>query len=282
MRTADVPAIVCSVYEPAIREINSLEQRIMAAEDDADHRLWEQARCVVEQLEAGLSQRKLADQWINLRTGEPYSKTHVVHTAAVFAGHFTDQPRPRFRDAYNAIANAGVAGKENRLLHQTGDYEWYSPRDVVEAARDVLGTIDLDPASCDVANTVIRASKIFTRQDNGLDQPWSGRVYLNPPYRQPEIEQFCEKFAQHAKAGEIDGIVLANNCTDTKWFNVLAGAATAFCFPSFRCRYWQPDRETSTALQGQVVVYAGSAPDTFCRRFAEIGLVLVRPARQER
>ena len=45
-------------------------------------------------------------QWINVRTSESYSKTHVVHTAAVWRGHFTDQPRPRFRDAYNEIADA--------------------------------------------------------------------------------------------------------------------------------------------------------------------------------
>jgi hypothetical protein len=68
-----------------------------------------------------------------------------------------------------------------------------------------------------------------------------------------------------------------NNATETAWFRTLASAATAFCFLSSRCRFWQPDRETDTALQGQVVVYAGPDPTTFCRRFVELGFVLVPP-----
>jgi hypothetical protein len=74
-----------------------------------------------------------------------------------------------FREAYNQVAN--TSSKVNRLLHQTGEYEWYSPREVVDAARDVLGAIDLDPASCDLANEVIQAAQIFTRERNGLEQP---------------------------------------------------------------------------------------------------------------
>jgi hypothetical protein len=130
-----------------------------------------------------------------------------------------------------------------------------------------------------VANTIVQAARIYTVEDNGLEQPWRGRLYLNPPYRQPDIDRFCEKFAQHARAGDIEGIVLVNNATDTQWFARLAGVATAFCFPGFRCRYWQPDRETSTALQGQVVVYAGPAPTAFVERFADLGLNVlpVRP-----
>jgi hypothetical protein len=58
----------------------------------------------------------------------------------------------------------------------TGAYEWYSPREVVDAALDVLGRIDLDPASCDVANTTVQAAQFYTTDTNGLAQPWRGRV----------------------------------------------------------------------------------------------------------
>jgi hypothetical protein len=47
----------------------------------------------------------LARQWINARTGQPYSQKHVSFVAQVFVEKFTSQPRPRFRDAYNAVAN---------------------------------------------------------------------------------------------------------------------------------------------------------------------------------
>lgn len=141
----------------------------------------------------------------------------------------------------------------------------------------MLGAIDLDPASCEVANTVVQASQIYTEADNGLEQPWRGRVFMNPPYRHPDVQRFCEKFAQHAQADDIQGIALVNNTTDTQAFRTLAAVGTAFCFPSIRLSFWKPDRDLNPAMQGQVIVYTGPDREAFCRRFADIGLVLVRP-----
>lgn len=90
----------------AIREINLLEKRIVKADDDADTMLWEQARQVVEQLEAGITDRELAKEWINGRTGKPYSRGHVYFTRMTFGQLAGQIPRPRFRDAYQAIAHA--------------------------------------------------------------------------------------------------------------------------------------------------------------------------------
>jgi len=266
--------IVQSVFDFAIRELNALDVRLVTAEDDADAILWEEARQVVEQLEAGLTLRQLAAQWINARTGKPHGKSHVGYMKQVFLSSALDNPRPLFRDVYNAIANP--SGKVNRLNKQTGNYEWYSPAEVVEVARAVLGAIDLDPASCAVANPVVQAAQFYTREDNGLAQPWSGRVFLNPPYCQPEIDQFSEKLARHVQAGDIAAaIVLVNNGTDTEWFGTLAGVASAFCFPSDRLKYWRADRITNkNALQGQVVVYAGPDVATFTEHFSTIGLVV--------
>jgi hypothetical protein len=47
----------------------------------------------VAQLEAGLSQRALATQWINVRGGEPYSQSHVRNIVAVVAEYSNTQPR---------------------------------------------------------------------------------------------------------------------------------------------------------------------------------------------
>lgn len=64
--------------------------------------------------------------------------------------------------------------------------EHYTPPEIVEAARAVLGQIDLDPATCAVANRVVRARLFCSEQQSGLDQDWTGldgpaRVFLNPP-----------------------------------------------------------------------------------------------------
>ncbi len=72
-------------------------------------------------------------------------------------------------------------GASLKARHSSKSNEHYSPSLIVEPARTTLGGIDLDPASCPLANTVVRATRIYTEADNGLELPWSGRVFLNPP-----------------------------------------------------------------------------------------------------
>lgn len=59
--------------------------------------------------------------------------------------------------------------------------EWYTPKNIVEAARFFMGGIDLDPASCLVANETIKAKQIYDAADDGLVKPWFGNVFNNPP-----------------------------------------------------------------------------------------------------
>ena len=153
-----VPAIMQSVFAPAIREINQLEQQIVESEDDADEKLWQQAAAVVAQIDAGLSQRKLAGQWINARTGQPYTHTHVQVVVKV-ASLLASDPRPRFRDAYNEIANAKPTV---HVSQNSGENEWYTPAEYIESARQTLGGIDCDPASSAKANETVKAAKFYT------------------------------------------------------------------------------------------------------------------------
>lgn len=270
-------AIVQSVFDFAIREINALEHRIIKAEDDADAMLWEQARQVVEQLKAGLSTRKLAAQWFNPRNkGEAYSQRHVLIVKEAFTEYFNIQPRPRFREIYNQITNASASNPH--VSQNSGNNEWYTPGEYIEAARTVLGEIDLDPASSPDANAIVRAAEFYTLADNGLEQPWHGRIWLNPPYAQPAIEHFAGKLSASVFAGDVSAaVVLVNNATETEWFRTIASVARAICFPEGRVRFWSPDRDSATPLQGQAVLYVGDAVDLFARAFAPFGVVLVKP-----
>ena len=74
-----------------------------------------------------------------------------------------------------------------RGTEATGEFERYTPAIYIEAARLVLGAIDLDPATSEQAQLLVRATKFFTEKTDGLKQEWHGRVLpANPPYhREP-------------------------------------------------------------------------------------------------
>ncbi len=82
--------------------------------------------------------------------------------------------------------------------HTCDSPEWYTPAPFVEAAREVMGAIDLDPASHAEANLTIKAARFFTEDDDGLAQPWRGRVFLNPPGKKGEglVPKFWMKLVE--------------------------------------------------------------------------------------
>jgi hypothetical protein len=71
--------------------------------------------------------------------------------------------------------------KPNNPLHSSTSSEFFTPPEIVEAAREVLGEIDCDPASCRAAQQIVKARHYFTKEDDGLNRKWSGRTMLNPP-----------------------------------------------------------------------------------------------------
>ena len=160
------------------------------------------------------------------------------------------------------------------VSNNSGENEWYTPAIFLEAARDVLAGIDLDPASSEVANRTVKAARIFTAQDDGLRQEWPiGSIWMNPPYSQPLMGQFAEKFASEIRRGST-GIVLVNNATETAWFQTIAAECSAICFPKSRIRFLDPQGNLGAPLQGQAIIYCGPDAASFSEAFIGFGLVV--------
>lgn len=96
--------------------------------------------------------------------------------------------------------------------HSSETAEHYTPKHIVEAARATLGTIDLDPFSCDKANETVKARVIFrgNRQEgpfpccDGFSTPWAGRVFVNPPGGKGSNNESNQKRAWFKLAAEHD------------------------------------------------------------------------------
>lgn len=152
----------------------------------------------------------------------------------------------------------------------TGNQEWYTPPVYIEAARAVLGEIDLDPASCELANQIVNAKKFFSADADGLCNEWHGRIWLNPPFKAGLIDRFVDKLLD----SNFDAaIVLTDNATDTRWFCKLATAADAILFTTGRINFLKSDgsQEVGNHIRGQAFFYFGSRADLFADVFARFG-----------
>ena len=163
--------------------------------------------------------------------------------------------------------------KKAHVSYNSGENEWYTPINIIESARAVLGVIDLDPASNPVANEIVKAEKFYTKEDDGLSFSWFGNVWINPPYAQPLIQDFANKIiSERDNCNQL--IVLVNNATETKWFQCLMQKADAVCFPKGRVKFWNPDKVSATPLQGQSIIYFGHNISKFLQEFKAYGFVL--------
>ena len=152
------------------------------------------------------------------------------------------------------------------VSYNSGNNEWYTPSEYIESARAVMGSIDLDPATSDIANETVRANEIYTSETNGLSHSWNGNVWLNPPYSSELIVQFADKLI-HELENINQAIVLVNNATETEWFSKLIAHTSCVCFPRSRVKFYMPDGKIGAPLQGQAILYFGTRIAEFIKEF---------------
>lgn len=170
----------------------------------------------------------------------------------------------------------------HEILVQSKSNERYTPMTYIDAARKVMGGIDLDPASCAKANKTVKAIHYFTKADNGLKQPWSGRVWLNPPYGREnggQKKMWSRKLIEEYERGFVEqAILLVTASTGDVWFRPLWNYT--ICFPDHRIDFDGPEGPLKSGNTGSsVFVYFGKDSREFIEEFKRFGPV-VTPDRE--
>lgn len=147
--------------------------------------------------------------------------------------------------------------------------DWCTPPEILDAIRDAFGgAIDLDP--CSNPYSVVgaehevmlpswqepwddlrralpppglispRGRRSITWGD-GLEHPWAGNVFFNPPYSHVLMGRFMARAVRLARGGAGHAIGLVPSKTDVAVWHENVVAAPAVCFLKGRLRHLLPD-----------------------------------------
>lgn len=124
-----------------------------------------------------------------------------------------------------------MSEKPSGFTHDKKDNEtvdWYTPKWIFDA----LGlSFDLDVASPEGGVSWIPAKAYYTEAVDGLNSPWLGRVWLNPPYGK-HTAMWLKKMHDHR-----NGVALVFARTDCKWFHDYVVNADAILFMKGRVAF---------------------------------------------
>jgi ParB family transcriptional regulator, chromosome partitioning protein len=164
--------------------------------------------------------------------------------------------------------------KLSKKRRRAANCEWFTPSGIIALVVETMGGIDLDPASCALANKVVGATVFHTLADDGLAHQWAGRVFLNPPYS--KISSFVAKLVAETAAGRVtEFIMLTANSSDSAWFQKAAAVSSAICFPARRIKFISPHSlAPASPPTGQAVFYRGAHAAKFAEVFAPLGRIV--------
>lgn len=156
-------------------------------------------------------------------------------------------------------------------ISESSHNEWYTPVFIVDCCRFVLGSIDFDPFSSELANQTVKAASFLTKDDDAFISEWkTGTCFINPPYQRKIIQQSIKYTIKHFENKENSGIVLVNVDSGTTWFHSLLLHANAVCFLRGRLKFIDGNGIKNSAgnTRSQALFYFGENADLFIQMFS--------------
>ncbi|TAG93115.1 MAG: hypothetical protein EAZ18_13020 [Oscillatoriales cyanobacterium] len=160
-----------------------------------------------------------------------------------------------------------LANRNLKILTSSKSDEHYTPENIISAAREVMGEIDLDPMSCRQANKSVKAAKFYTKETDGLTKPWAGRIWLNPAFSL--ANEAVSKLIQSHLSNEVtEAILLIKAAPDTARHQLLA--ALPFCEWRGRIKF-VADGNSQVAPFAVLIFYLGNNFPKFREVFGRFG-----------
>lgn len=159
------------------------------------------------------------------------------------------------------------------VLTRQNTVEWYTPPDLIERARAVLGEIDLDPASNATAQQWIDATTYYTAE-TPADMPWAGRVWLNPPF--DDADTWVDRLDSEYIHGDVSAaVLLVNSAPGYIWWENL-WRRRPVCMIRERVCFWTAEGEQhEPAKKGTTIAYYGENVQSFIAQFGDLGRVIL-------
>ena len=209
--------------------VNALEHKLVGQSLPPGNSLGESLKLLRQRQE--LSLRRLAEL-------SDVSVPTLLSIEANSSGHFSSVER--VATILGARLFLHPSNKPLTFFRSTGlssAYQaWKTPSDILEKLYPIVGGMfDLDPCSptLDRKNAHVRAKVYHNGEhgNDGLQLPWFGKVFVNPPYNR-ELKNWIKKCHDESVVGKVElCIALIPARPDTlAWHNWIAGSADVFMF----------------------------------------------------